>query len=77
MMITPVGNSAANASGNDPAPRYHVIFLCHLLFMLKNVLNMNTCTCPVSLTIIMIIFYLFNFGIKIYRILSKFLTVSR
>ena len=77
MMITPVGNSAANASGNGPAPRYNVIFLCHLLFMLKNVLNMNTCTCPVSLTIIMIIFYLFNFGIKIYRILPKFLTIQK
>src|SRR6266498_1641314 len=76
-MITPVGNSAANASGNGPAPRYNVIFLCHLLFMLKNVLNMNTCTCPVSLTIIMIIFYLFNFGIKIYRILPKFLTIQK
>src|SRR5438128_5297661 len=72
-MTTPVGNSAANASGNGPALRYNLIFLT-LLFMLKNVLNMNTCTCFISLTKIITIFYLFNFGIKIYRILLKFLT---
>src|SRR6266540_3808451 len=75
-MTTPVGNSAANASGNGPALRYNLIFLT-LLFMLKNVLNMNTCTCFISLTKIMTIFYLFNFGIKIYRILPKFLTIQK
>jgi hypothetical protein len=75
-MSAPVDNGATDASGKGPAIGYSLNSLCFILFMIISMINMNTCTYYVSLTIVMIIVYLINFGIKIYRKMPKILTGS-
>jgi hypothetical protein len=80
-MTTPVGNSAANASSNGPTTGYTldflllILFILLILFMLIIVINMNMCTFYDLLITVMIIllFSMFNFEIKTYQIMPKFL----
>jgi hypothetical protein len=77
-MSAPAGNGAPDASGKGPVSGYcYQNPLCYyLLFMLLYVINMNTCTCSVSLTVVMLI-YLCNSGIKICRKLPRKLTIQK
>ena len=77
-MTTPVGNNAANASGNGPAAGY-TLNLIVLLFMLIFVINMNTYTLGHSLFKVMkiLLIYTFNYGIKLCPKLPIFLTWNR
>ena len=76
-MSTPVGNSSANAPDNGPTAGYSLKHQLFILFMLIFVISMNTCICDASLIKVIEILhiYTFNFGIKIYRKLPRFLTV--
>ena len=76
-MSIPAGNDATGASGTGPVLGYNLKLICFFLFNL--VLSLNTCTCLVSLTVVMeILFnYIVNFGIKIYRKLPRFLTIQK
>src|SRR6185312_10042752 len=76
-MSTPVGNSAANASGNGPASGYSLKLWLFILFMLICVISINMFTCFILLlkVIEILLVCTFNFGIKIYRKLPRFLTV--
>src|SRR6185312_7132606 len=75
-MSTPVGNSAANASGNGPALGYSLKLWLFILFMLICVISINMFTCFILLlkVIEILLVYTFNFGIKIYRKLPRYLT---
>src|SRR6185312_14535366 len=75
-MSTPVGNSAANASGNGPALGYSLKLWLFILFMLICVISINMFTCFILLlkVIEILLVYTFNFGIKIYRKLPTYLT---
>src|SRR4029079_8960329 len=77
-MSTPVGNSAANASGNGPALGYSLKLWLFILFMLICVISINMFTCFILLlkVIEILLVYTFNFGIKIYRKLPRYLTAS-
>ena len=74
MSSIPAGNDATGASGIGPVLGYNLKLICFILFNL--VLILNTCTCLVSLTIVMeILFnYIVNFKIKIYRKMPRSLT---
>ena len=75
-MSTPVGNSAANASGNGPALGYSLKLWLFILFMLICVISINMFTCFILLlkVIEILLVYTFNFGIKLCPKLPKFLT---
>jgi len=75
-MSTPVGNSAANASGNGPALGYSLKLWLFILFMLICVISINMFTCFILLLKIIeiLLVYTFNFGIKLCPKLPKFLT---
>src|SRR6185503_17328050 len=77
-MSTPVGNSAANASGNGPASGYSLKLWLFILFMLICVISINMFTCFILLlkVIEILLVYTFNFEIKIYRKLPRFLTAG-
>ena len=77
-MATPVGNSAANASGNGPATGYLLKLLLFTLFMLIYVISINLCTNFISLfqVIEILLVYTFSFGIKLYPKLPYFLTIK-
>ena len=68
--MSSLGNGASGASGTGPASGYTLNLLRFsfiMLFSLIFVMNLNTCTFIVftgSLTIVMIIIYLNDFGIK-------------
>src|SRR6185312_11087558 len=76
-MSTPVGNSAANASGNGPASGYSLKLWLFILFMFICVISINMFTCFILLlkVIEILLVYIFNFGIKLCPKLPKFLTV--
>ena len=78
-MSTPVGNSAANASGNGPALGYSLKLWLFILFMLICVISINMFTCFILLlkVIEILLVYTFNFGIKLCPKLPKFLTIRR
>ena len=81
--IPPAGDGASGASGTGPASGYTlniILFLFRflLLFMLFRRINLNTGTCYVttgSLTVVMNL--LLISGIKIYRMMPKFLTIQK
>jgi hypothetical protein len=66
-MMNPNDNNEANASDTHPTFGFKLKLLSFYLFMFNSCLNMNTCTCLVSLTIIIMSKYLFNYRIKICR----------
>src|SRR6185295_717971 len=78
-MSTPVGNSAANASGNGPALGYSLKLWLFILFMLICVISINMFTCFILLlkVIEILLVYTFNFGIKLCPKLPKFLTIQK
>src|SRR6185312_9909515 len=77
-MSTPVGNSAANASGNGPASGYSLKLWLFILFMLICVISINMFTCFILLlkVIEILLVYTFNFGIKLCPKLPKYLTTD-
>ena len=78
-MTIPTGNGATSASGTGPASGYSLKLLCFILFLVKFVLNLNTCTCYFSLTTVMeiLLFYMLNFGTTICQKLSISLTIQK
>src|SRR6185437_3200475 len=76
-MSTPVGNSAANASGNGPASGYSLKLWLFILFILICVISINMFTCFILLlkVIEILLVYTFNFGIKLCPKLPKYLTI--
>jgi len=78
-MTIPAGNGATSASGTGPASGYSLKLLCFILFLVKFVLNLNTCTCYFSLTTVMeiLLFYMLNFGTTICPKLSISLTIKK
>jgi hypothetical protein len=66
------GNGAPGASSIGPTSGYSLI----LLYLIKFMLNLNKCTCLVSLIIVMklLINYMCNFGIKMYPKIPIYLT---
>jgi len=78
-MSTPVGNSAANASGNGPALGYSLKLWLFILFMLICVISINMFTCFILLlkVIEILLVYTFNFGIKLCPKLPKYLTIQK
>ena len=78
-MSTPVGNSAANASGNGPASGYSLKLWLFILFMLICVISINMFTCFILLlkVIEILLVYTFNFGIKLCPKLPKYLTIQK
>ena len=84
-MTGPVDNGATNASGKGPVPGYNSIPLFLMLslfvfvFVFKSVLNLNTCTYLLSLTIVIEILLniLFIPGIKIVPNTHNYLTIQK
>ena len=76
-MTIPAGNDATGASSTGLVLGYNLKLICFILF--NFVLILNTCTCLVSLTIVMEILsnYIVNFGIKIYWKMPRFLTIQK
>jgi hypothetical protein len=70
-------NSEASA-GTRPPFGYKLNLLGFYLFnSCLNMNNMNTCTCFVSLTLMFILKYLINCGIKICHKITFYLTIQK
>jgi hypothetical protein len=83
-MVNPENNGTSVDAVTRPAFGYFLIslsfmFNCHLImnmFMFNSCLNMNTCKCYVAHTIILLLKYLFDHGIKTCRLISYYLTLA-
>ena len=76
-MSIPASNDATGVSGTGSVLGYNLKLICFILSNLMLILN--TCTCLVSLTIVMeILFnYIVNFGIKVYWKMPRSLTIQK
>jgi hypothetical protein len=77
-MSAPAGNGASGASGTGPTSGYNLLLLYFIGFIVKFELTLNTCTCLVSLTIVMklLINCMCNFRIKMCLKMLNYLTAS-
>jgi hypothetical protein len=65
-MVNPAANGATIVAGNGPAPGYILkLIWLFVLFMFYIVLIMNTSTWHITFSLIYIMNYLLNYGIKI------------
>ena len=73
-MTIPLGNDATSASGTSPVLGYSLKLMRVILFLFEIVLILNTCTCYVSLTIVMkiLLTYMFKSRIKLHPKMPSF-----
>ena len=75
-MVNPEDNSVSDASGTRPAFGYTLKLLISFMFIFISCLNINTRTCYVSLTFVILLKYLLNCGIKLYQNSAYHLTIQ-
>jgi hypothetical protein len=75
-MVNLENNDALSDSVTRPAFGY-ILNSLSFMFMFNSCLNMNTRTFYVALTIILLLKYLFNYGIKLCHLITYYLTIQK